>query len=127
MSSEPTLSINVYNKPEILENSDADAVRVYYIVMGRRDGHLSKDICFNLRSYRFSEIISSRIEIENKLRIVMDRMAPDIYLDELSVLQESERSLKLIIKIIKNNEQRKEIFFNVRKSENEKILVDLLN
>lgn len=125
-SNEPTLNINVYNKPDMLEDSDADAIRIFYIVIGRTNAHMSKDICFDLRRFRFSEIINSKSKIEVGLRNNIDRIAPDIYLDSITVTQVSERKIHLGVKIIKDGNDRKEIFFSIRKDNTDKLLIDLL-
>lgn len=126
MNEEPLFTINVFNKPEIAKKEDADAIRIYNLVLGRDDVHLSRDLCLNLRKYRFKEIVKARTEIETKLRAIMDKMASDIFLDSIDVVQVSNRKIHLTVKIIKNNEERKSVFMSIKKSENEKILVDLI-
>ena len=64
---------------------------------------------------------SRRTEIETKLRAIMDKMASDIFLDSVDVVQVSNRKIHLTVKIIKNNEERKSVFMSIKKSENEKI------
>ena len=127
MTNEPTLSINAFNKPEVIKKEDADALRIYYIVMGKYDKHLTKDVCFDLRKYRFHEIISSKSKIETSLRVIIDKTAPDNFLDSISVNQVNDRTIHLIVKIIKtDSDDRNEIFFSIKKSKSDKFLVDLL-
>ena len=127
MANEPTLSIDAFNKPELLKNTDADALRVYYIVMGKYDKHMTKEVCFDLRKYRFHEIVTSKSKIETGLRSIIDKIAPDIFLDSINVNQVNDRTIHLTVKIIKTeSDDRNEIFFSIKKSKSDKFLVDLL-
>lgn len=128
MSIEPVFDIDEFNKPKQFESSEADNVVLYRIIKGRDNSHVSRGIGFDIEQYRFTEIMSSRSEIETKLRNHVTEICPEIYVDSIDVNMIDAKTLYFGINVIKQESQiRDSIFFKITKSDNSYSLVELIN
>lgn len=122
MNKELTFGIDNFNQPATYDKTDADAIRLYYILMGRYDR-----LGFQISRYRFKQIANSLNEIENKLKTHISKVCPDMYIESIDLKQTSSNSISLSITILKSDtEERKILFFGITEDKT-KTIVSILN
>lgn len=128
MATDPVFDIDEFNKPAQYSGPDADILNLYRIIKGRDNSHVTNGIGFNIEQYRFEEIISSKTDIETRLRNHITEVSPEIYLDSINLNVIDRKTLFFIINVIKQQSgMRDTIFFKITNKDNTHLLVELIN
>lgn len=126
MSIELLFDVNDFNEPAYASGSDADALLLHNVLLGRDDSHITRGVGFNIQKYRFKEITNSVGEITTELNNHCAKYVPHIYIDSLQAQTTTGENIILLINI-KNltSGESKNVYFNIT-STSTKMLVDIM-
>lgn len=85
MRDELTLNINKFNRPDVKQDADADALRIIRCILKRKSNPLFGDLEFNISQYRFEDIDELATSLASSIHNHLERVLPDIVIHSVDV------------------------------------------
>lgn len=111
---ELTLSFDNFNKPLVKEDADASALRICRCLLRKQDNPLGGNVNFDISKYSFQDIEVLAATLGSDIKEHLGRVAPDIFIEDLDVLQTGDKQIAIIIQISgQTANSKKKYLFNL--------------
>lgn len=123
MRDELTLNINKFNRPDIKQDADADALRILRCILKRKSNPLFGNLEFNISKYRFEDIDELATSLASDIHNHLERVLPDIVIHDVDVKKLNHNTVGIGIMITgKTENSRKQYLFQLQKPDGVKDL-----